>query len=561
MIKNIDYSAINDLLKHHHLPANIVVRIIQLLMSDDTDFKKISIELEQNAVLAAKVFNVINSGYYYLPHKITDINHAISLLGLEKLREILLCVLFYEHTKSFSKVSEEEKKRFFLFSFVSALLTQRLAQIKGIPIHGLLYSQMLLRHIGYLFFCELESEATTQLLKNDNETLQTFLDAQVKKIGFTHIALSKYILEKWHLPQSFVDEACCYVHCPDDASHRKIMTFCEEFVWAVLHNHIIEELPYFFIFTEKELLMSLSLLDEVIEGVLPKIKNFMDAYQLDTAYYQDFENIHKFFAAEKHEFSRDVIVTLNKRLYKQEFLHEFLKDLVYGDPSKAFASFFTTFTTYFHFDRVFFFDKNSHGYHLREYLADFKPDIFSQQIITMPDTFGDKIFYTESEALLHPSFIKRIGCTSYYIFPIPGPGTISGFILGDNALTQRKLTTLELDEIVDFLSYTGMIYLRLCADESVIVKEKLHLVHDLSVTLNHRINSPLTAILATVELLLRKIPAEKALLERITAAVNDVSSVMKEFEDSEQVRQTSYVAKKTMLDTQQNKGEGDAKKT
>lgn len=561
MIKNIDYIAIDELLKHHHLPSGVVIRIIQLLMSDDTDFKKISTELEQNAVLSAKVFNVINSGYYYLPHKITDINHAISLLGLEKLREILLCVLFYEHTKSFSKVSEEEKKRFFLFSFVSALLTQRLAQIKGIPIHGLLYSQMLLRHIGYLFFCELEIDIMAGLLKNNDETLQTFLEGQLQQTGFTHIALSKYILEKWHLPQAFVDAACCYTHCPDDVSHRKIMTFCEEFVWAVLHNHIIEELPYFFIFTEKELLMSLSLLDEVIEGVLPKIKYFMDAYQLDIAYYNDFENIHKFFAAEKHEFSRDVIVTLNKRLYKQEFLHEFLKDLVYGDPARAFESFFTTFTTYFHFDRVFFFDKNSHGYHLREYLADFKPDIFSQQVISMPDTFGEKSFYTEEDMLLHPSFLKRIQCVTYYIFPIPGPATISGFILGDNALTKRKLTTEEVEEIVDFLSYTGMIYLRLCADESVIVKEKLHLVHDLSITLNHRINSPLTAILATVELLHRKIPAEKALLERITAAVNDISSVMKEFEDSEHITHTAYIAKKTMLDAQQNKGEGDAKKT
>jgi hypothetical protein len=248
-------------------------------------------------------------------------------------------------------------------------------------------------------------------------------------------------------------------------------------------------------------------------------------------------------------------------LYKQEFLHEFLKDLVYGDPSRAFASFFTTFTTYFHFDRVFFFDKNTHGYHLREYLADCKPDIFSQQVITMPESFGDKEFYTEKDNLLHQSFIKRVGSSAYYVFPIPGPGTISGFIYGDNVLSQRMVTPEELAEIADFLSYTGMIYLRLCADESEVVKEKLHLVHDLSVTLNHRINSPLTTILATIELLMRKFPSERAMLDRIVAAVNDVSTVIKEFEGSDYVAQSSYVEKKTMLHTQQNKGEGDAKKT
>ncbi len=560
MTIQIDYSAVDALLANHHLPTNVVVKLIQLLMAEDSNFREITGELEKNAILTAKVFNLINSGYYYLPHKITDIHHAVSLLGLDKLRELLLCVLFYEHTKTFSLVTEEERKRFFFFAFVSALITQRISQIKGIPIHGQLYSQMLLRHVGLLFLYELKFNEMTEVTKVNGETLQQFLDGELSQFGLTHVTISRYVLEKWHLPKSFIDSACYSSVTPDIAIQYKIMTFCEEFVWAVLSNHIIEELPYFFIFTEKELLMSLSLLDDTLASVLPKIQNFLDTYGLNNILYKDFENIHKFFMAEKHEFSRDVIVTLNKRLYKQEFLHGFLKNLVYGDPMKAFQSFFSTFTTYFRFDRVLFFEKNSHGYVIREYLANVNTDIFQQQTITMPDDFGGKKWYTEQDKLLHSSFLKRIESEHYYIFPVPSPNSNSGFIYADNAISQRTVSSEEIDEVTDFLSYTGMIYLRLCADESSAIKERLHLVHDMAVTLNHRINSPLTIILGTLELLKRKLPDDTSLCDKINGAVMDISSVLKEFEESDSVSQSSYLARKTMLHANNKKGDGYAEK-
>ncbi|NCB36344.1 MAG: HDOD domain-containing protein, partial [Clostridia bacterium] len=46
--------------------------------------------MNKDQVLVAQILKLINSGFYSLRREVKNINHAVNLLGVNKLKELLL---------------------------------------------------------------------------------------------------------------------------------------------------------------------------------------------------------------------------------------------------------------------------------------------------------------------------------------------------------------------------------------------------------------------------------------------------------------------------------------
>src|ERR1700693_3136434 len=68
----------------------ILNRLIASLAQEDVSFAKIADLIEKDTVLAGNILRVVNSALYGLPGTINSIRHAVSLLGITKLRNATL---------------------------------------------------------------------------------------------------------------------------------------------------------------------------------------------------------------------------------------------------------------------------------------------------------------------------------------------------------------------------------------------------------------------------------------------------------------------------------------
>jgi HD-like signal output (HDOD) protein len=66
------------------------MEILEKIKNPDTSMHQLAEILATDPPLSAKVLNVVNSPFFGLPHKITNLPHAVNLLGEESLKYIAL---------------------------------------------------------------------------------------------------------------------------------------------------------------------------------------------------------------------------------------------------------------------------------------------------------------------------------------------------------------------------------------------------------------------------------------------------------------------------------------
>ena len=76
------------------IPAmpNIIVRVLKLMHSESAGAPELAAVIKCDQALCTKMLSIINSAYYGFGRQITSINMAISLLGLQKTKNIVVTV-------------------------------------------------------------------------------------------------------------------------------------------------------------------------------------------------------------------------------------------------------------------------------------------------------------------------------------------------------------------------------------------------------------------------------------------------------------------------------------
>jgi len=192
----------------------ILNRLIASLANEDVSFAKIADLIEKDTVLAGNILRLVNSALYGLPGTVNSIRHAVSLLGINKLRNAAL-------TMSVSRMWNQVKTppgwsmaKFNLHSvgvaILSDLLAQRLevAYAEGAFVAGLFHDLgLLLVAIGL----HDEYKQISLLCQQEQKWAQEY---EVQVLGMTHAELSADALAQWNLPEP-IQTAVRYHAAPD----------------------------------------------------------------------------------------------------------------------------------------------------------------------------------------------------------------------------------------------------------------------------------------------------------------------------------------------------------
>ncbi len=202
----------NLLLNSPHLLQKIslspvMLRLMQEAVKPEPDFSVMAETIRLDPALATTVLNLVNSAFYSLPQKVTDLSRAVSVLGSREILKVAVAMTLHKDLENGFPDCEYDffpDWRLIVWSAIAAeLLAARLCPKQT----DLAYLCALLKDVSLLFLrC-----AAKELLPNPElrERITVLARGQLEREeqawGMHHAALSQLLLTRWGLPAAMCE--------------------------------------------------------------------------------------------------------------------------------------------------------------------------------------------------------------------------------------------------------------------------------------------------------------------------------------------------------------------
>jgi HD-like signal output (HDOD) protein/ActR/RegA family two-component response regulator len=203
----------------------------------DTSLQKVSKIIEQDVGISAKVLQLVNSAFFGIAHSMTSIQSAVSYLGINTLKNLVLSVEIFRAFKPQKELPGFSLEKLQYHAQLTAHIAARLPVPKHLADIALVAG--MLHDVGKLI---LAWKISTHLEKMLAESLHgnfPLYRAEERETGFSHAEIGAYLLGLWGLPYTVV-EAVALHHGPNRVPHQNFDAISAVFV-ANLLAHELEE--------------------------------------------------------------------------------------------------------------------------------------------------------------------------------------------------------------------------------------------------------------------------------------------------------------------------------
>ncbi|KHK03802.1 response regulator [Desulfovibrio sp. TomC] len=186
------------------LPA-VFAELTEELRSPNTSFKTLGLILDKDIGLAAGLLKLVNSSFFGLPRRVASTEQAVTLLGLETVRTLVL---------SHSLFSRFDSRRYPNFglsglwehSLGVARLAKNLAVLEGAgkPVEDVCFMAGLVHDAGKLILADLFEAEYSRVLETARTRNITTWQAEMEILGVSHAEIGAYLLGLWGFEESVV---------------------------------------------------------------------------------------------------------------------------------------------------------------------------------------------------------------------------------------------------------------------------------------------------------------------------------------------------------------------
>ena len=190
----------------------VLVRILDAIRNDNTDYHSIAGIIRQDGAVATKLISVANSSFYGQPRSCESIERALLFLGTDVVKTIAITTSIKQFFGHFNQQHQQFLQQFWRRSLVSANFAQVLATLTGYPAPDEAYLCGLLVDVGQLMSLTSNEKTYLDMLEHvDND--QQLLAAEESQFGETHCQSGADLVDSWNI-SSFMGDAVRYHHEP-----------------------------------------------------------------------------------------------------------------------------------------------------------------------------------------------------------------------------------------------------------------------------------------------------------------------------------------------------------
>ncbi len=178
----------------------ILNKLLASLAQDDVSFVKLGDLIEKDPVVAGNLLHLVNSALYARRGSINSVRHALSLLGINKLRNVVLGMSITRMWNQVKTPASWSMARFNMHSAASGILSDLLAQRLTVHYAEGAFVAGLLHDVGRLLIALGLPEEYGRILQMHEGEGKPLLECEMLVLGFTHPGLSAEALGFWNLP-------------------------------------------------------------------------------------------------------------------------------------------------------------------------------------------------------------------------------------------------------------------------------------------------------------------------------------------------------------------------
>ncbi len=178
----------------------VLNKLLASLATDDVSFSQLAELIEKDTVMSGNVLRLVNSAAYARRGSINSVPHAISVLGLAKLRNLVLGLSISRMWSNVKWPPFWSQKNFNLHSVGVAVLADHVAQHAPVNYPEGAFVAGLLHDFGKLLMAAAIPAELQEVMDRRAATGAPLVDVEREVIGVTHAYFSGVALGEWNLP-------------------------------------------------------------------------------------------------------------------------------------------------------------------------------------------------------------------------------------------------------------------------------------------------------------------------------------------------------------------------
>lgn len=183
------------------LPST-VMQITNLVNDPDSTLADIAKAISGDPSISLKSLRLVNSAYYALPNKITSVDHAISMLGMKVIKNIVFTASVFDTLQC----GEESllKHNVACGMAMQHLVESGLVDLTKFEHKDEAFIYGLLHDVGKIIFTQHLAEQMVKVADLCAHNPFSWSQAEVEIIGITHGEVGARLAEKWQLSPTLI---------------------------------------------------------------------------------------------------------------------------------------------------------------------------------------------------------------------------------------------------------------------------------------------------------------------------------------------------------------------
>lgn len=196
---------LNQILHSTELPTlpTVASKLISLTAKEDATLADIGDLVSRDISLSAKILKVSNSAFYSFPQQIGSIQQAVSILGMNAVRSLVLSFSFLS-IKAGKTPNRFDFEKFWEKSLASAVAARLiLEQVKGVDAEEGFVTG-LLQNLGELILARTFPQDYEKVIEGISSEQQESFVAEQSVFGVDHTLIGTTVAKSWGFPESLI---------------------------------------------------------------------------------------------------------------------------------------------------------------------------------------------------------------------------------------------------------------------------------------------------------------------------------------------------------------------
>jgi HD-like signal output (HDOD) protein len=185
----------------------VMSEVMPLVNDPESSAEKVAEAIQKDVGLTAKLLKLANSAYYSFPNRIGTVQLAVSLLGMQEIRNLVLSASVVQMFKSFKGSPFLSFRELWVHSVNCAVVARTIAgQVADLSAEEAFVGGIL-HDVGMIILIDKLQDDLKKIVKLAEEQEIPFVEAEDQYWEHTHTRIGGVLARKWKLPKAVAEAA------------------------------------------------------------------------------------------------------------------------------------------------------------------------------------------------------------------------------------------------------------------------------------------------------------------------------------------------------------------